>query len=725
MKRHLRIILPCALGLALLGTFPAIALRPGLRIDAATPDGQILQLNSQLLEQAQFAHRGLDDTMAALFLNRYIDALDSSHELFFKSDIDEFQKFLPKLAEATRRTGDTRAARAIYERYLQRSAERADLVEKVLGEETFEFTGNDRYTYDREDAPRPLDAAAAHALWRQRVRADFLQEKLDGKDAAAATKTLIRRYRRQADTMKNLGADAVLEIYINALAHVYDPHSDYMGSQQLETFNVSMGLSLSGVGAVLQSEGDYCEIRELVPGGPAARGGKLKAGDRIVAVLQGVKGEPADVFNLPLSETVKLIRGPKGTDVTLIVIPAGASDDARETITIRRDEVHFEDQEAKASIIDFPAGEQTTRIGVIDLPAFYASDQGQGQSATTDVARLIRKLKSEGVRGIILDLRRNGGGSLQEAIELTGLFIPSGAVVQTRDLSGQVGVGADEDGQTLYDGPLVVLTSRFSASASEILAGALQDYGRALIVGDSSTFGKGTVQTMLPLGAIMEDNGVTPKADPGVLKVTISKFYRPGGASTQLRGVRPDLVLPSFTDTPEISEAGLDNPMEWDAVPPARYPRFSLVKPYVSTLMESSRARIAADPDFAEWLKDLALVEKNRASKSVSLNEDERRRERNEVKERVEAQAARRLAQAATLPPVYEITLKNVDAPGLPEPAKAAANKPAADADPADTDPEEAPGTDLLLEETEHILSDYVQLLEPTKDPRPDTVRAR
>ena len=278
MRTKLRIILPLGLAAALIAVLPAVALRPELRIDAPTADGRITQLNAQLLEQAQFAHRGLDDAMAARFLESCLDALDGSHELFYQSDIDEFRRFLPGLAEATRRAGDTRAARAIFERYLQRAAERADFVEKALTEETFDFTGNDRYMFDRKDAPRPPDAAAARELWRQHLRADFLQ----------------------------------LEIYLNALAHIYDPHSDYMGSQQLESFNISMNLSLAGIGAMLQADGDYCKITGLVPGGPAARGGKLKAGDGIVAVAQGTNGESTDLFNFPLAQTVELIRVPRG-----------------------------------------------------------------------------------------------------------------------------------------------------------------------------------------------------------------------------------------------------------------------------------------------------------------------------------------------------------------------------------------------------------------------------
>ena len=647
--------------------------------------------------------------MAAHFLDRYLDSLDSSHELFFQSDVTEFHHFLPQLAEKTRIEGDTKPAHLIYERYLQRIEDRAAFVAQVLAQNKFDFTGHDSYRYDREKAPRPRDSAEAHELWRQRLRADVLQEQLAGKKPKDFAQTLTQRYARQVQMMKKLSPGTVLETYLNALAHVYDPHSDYMGPEQLANFNIAMNLSLAGVGATLLGDDGVCKVRELVPGGPAAKSGKLKVGDRIVAVSQGPDKEAVDVVDMPLPQAVDLIRGPKGTDVTLTLIPAGATEDTRKTVTIRRDVISLDEQKAKAQIVDFPvSGGRTKRLGVIDLPAFYASDHGRGESATADVAKLIRKLENEKVQGIILDLRRNGGGALEEAISLTGLFIPSGPVVQTRDLAGQISIGTDDDGQTLYSGPLIVLTSRLSASASEIVAGALQDYGRAIIVGDSSTFGKGTVQTMLPLGAIMERSGIVPAADPGALKVTISKFYRPGGSSTQLRGVRPDIVLPSFTDIPEISEAGMENPMTWDEVPPARYPHFDLANPYVSKLAAESRARIASTQDFKWWHEDLTLVEKNRATKSVSLNEAERRRERDEAKARTKTHDAERLARKETEPSLYEITVKNAESPGLPAALLPKTRK-------ADSTEDEAaaaePGRDLLLRETEHILTDYLQLL--------------
>ena len=703
------------LGLALVTTATVWALRPELRLDATTPDGQITELTAQLLEHGQFSHQPIDNAMATKFLDQYIDSLDGSHELFLQSDIAECHRFLPHRANATVDKGDTRPAHVIFDRYLQRLAERAAFVTKALATEKFDFSGHDRFLADREKAPAPRDETEAHALWHERLQAEVLQEKLVGKKPDQFVQTLTHRSQRQVEMMKKLSGASVLELYLNGLAHAYDPHSDYMGREQLESFNIAMNLSLAGIGATLQADDGICKIMELVPGGPALASGKLKAGDKIVGVSQGPGKEMVDLVDLPLPQAVELIRGPKGTEVTLTIIPAGAMDDVRKTVTIQRDQIHLESQEAKARIVDFPTKDaRTMRLGVIDLPAFYADEDGKGQSATADVAQLVNKLEEQNVRGIILDLRRNGGGSLAEAISLTGLFIPSGPIVQTRDLAGQVKVGSDDDGHALYTGPLIVLTSRFSASASEILAGALQDYGRARIVGDTSTFGKGTVQTMLSLKSIMERNGISPASDPGALKLTVSKFYRPGGSSTQLRGVRADIVLPSFTDTPEISEAGMKNPMPWDSVPAASYPHFDLVKPYVAQLSDASRARIASDRDFSWWDQDLARVEKQRADKSVSLNEAERRQELDATKARNKARAAERLAHPTALPKSDEITVENADQPGLPaplEPAKLKAQNTAANAQDGDDEIAAAPAEDVLLRETEHILTDYVNLV--------------
>ena len=708
---------PLAISGALIISASAFALRPGQMLDQAATDAEITRLTTEILEKSQFAHHPLDNELAGKFLDRYLDTLDGQHMVFLQSDIDEFARFKSTLAQATRRDGDSSLARVIFARYLERLDQRAAYVAQLLRTEHFNFSNDERYSYDRKDAPRPADLAAAQRLWRQHLRSEYLQEKLSDKKEDEISQILTRRSERQAQTMRKLDDQTILESYLNALAHVYDPHSDYMGHEEMQSFGALMNLSLVGIGASLQSDDGYCKIREIVPGGPAARSGQLKVGDRIVGVARE-NGEMTDLIDMPLPQAVELIRGKKGTTVRLTIIPAGAADDAtRKTVSIVRDEIKLEDQQAKARIVDLPGEKDgTQRIGLIDLPGFYGGGPGSsGPSATKDVARLLKKLKQENVTGIILDIRRNGGGSLNEAINLTGLFIPSGPVVQVRGPNGHVEVGSDDDGATLYDGPLVVLTSRFSASASEILAGALQDYGRALIVGDPSTFGKGTVQTIVPLAQIMQREGLTLAEDPGALKTTISKFYRPSGKSTQIEGVKSDIVLPSLTDIPEISESEMQNPLPWDTVPSALFASRDRVGPYLNILRAHSAERIAKDPDFVELQKDREELRKTRETKSISLNEAERRREKAELQASMETRKKERAARIATQPPTYEITLKNVDASGLgatlknsKQLAKAAVDFPRAEGDPLAYD--EGFGDNVILREAESILVDYIKL---------------
>jgi carboxyl-terminal processing protease len=706
-----------AISAALTFSTSGFGLLPSQALDQAATNAEITRLTSKILEKSQFAHHPLDDELAGKFLDRYLDALDGQHMVFLQSDVEGFSRFRSTLAQATRRDGDISPAHAIFARYLERLDQRAAYIADLLRTEHFDFTGNEHYTYDRKNAPRPIDLAAAQQLWRQHLRSEYLQEKLAGKREKEIVTTLTRRSERLVQTMRKLDEQAILETYLNALAHVYDPHSDYMGPEQMQSFGSLMNLSLVGIGASLQYDDGYCKIREIVPGGPAGRSGELKVGDRIVGVAQE-NGEFTDLIDMPLPQAVELIRGKKGTTVRLMIIPAGAANDAtRKTLSIVRDEIKLEDQQAKARIVDLPSDKGgTERIGVIDLPGFYGGEPGaSGPSATKDVACLLEKLKRENVKGIVLDLRRNGGGSLEEAINLTGLFIPSGPVVQVRGANGDVGVGSDDDGVTVYDGPLVVLTSRFSASASEILAGALQDYRRAAIVGDPSTFGKGTVQTIIPLGQIMQREGLSPAEDPGALKTTISKFYLPSGKSTQIEGVKSDIVLPSLTDLPEISESKMENPLPWDTVSSARFSSRDRVGPYLATLRTCSTARIAKDPDFIELQKEREQLRQKRETKSISLNETDRQREKTELDARIAALKKNRAARVAAQPPTYEITLKNVGKPGLGDPlknprplAKAAVEFPTSDGN--ENGDETSAADDILLREAQNILADYIKL---------------
>jgi carboxyl-terminal processing protease len=515
--------------------------------------------------------------------------------------------------------------------------------------------------------PRPKDLAEAKQFWRDRVRFEWLDLVLNKEKPEEIKKKLTGRYTRTLRMLQEFDTDDVLQMYLTALTRVYDPHSDYMAKASAENFNISMKLSLFGIGALLTTEDGYCMIKELMDG-PAKKSGQLKPNDKIIAVAQG-DNEPVDVVDMKLNKIVELIRGAKGTLVRLTVIPVDAPDSsARKVVSLVRDEIKLEDQEAKARLIELPAenGQPPLRLGIIDLPSFYADLANRSpkrKSTTTDVAKLLTKLKEEKVAGVVLDLRRNGGGSLEEAINLTGLFIKEGPVVQVKDHDGHVTVDKDTDSRVHYDGPLVVMTSRFSASASEILAGALQDYGRALILGDSSTHGKGTVQTLLGLNQFVRTTN-----DLGTLKITIRKFYRASGSSTQLKGVVPDIILPSINNHAEVGEASLPNALPWDTVPSAKYDAVNIVPPVLPELRKQSELRVASDKDFAFVREEIERFKKAREEKTVSMNEEERWKEKKENEARAEARKKELKARPLPNYKTYEITLKNAELPGLPPP---------------------------------------------------------
>jgi len=700
---------------------------------AQSTEANITRLTASILGSSQFAHHPLDRELAAKFLDRYLDAIDGTRSLFLQSDVKELSGSQGAFVRATMDKGDTHLAHVIWKRYLERLEQRRAYVFSLLdaGPGAFTFTGTDTYQIDRATLPRPADTTAAQALWKQRLRAEYLDEKLGNTAEAEIPGKLRRRYEQQLKNMATLRSDEVTTIYLNALASVYDPHSEYLGREQLESLEMAMNLKLFGIGATLESIDGFCTVREVLPGGPASRS-TLAAGDRIMAVGQADQ-TPVEITNLPLTRSVQLIRGPKGSRVTLMVVPAGASESAPpRKLVITRDEVQLEDQQAKASIVDLPVkrgaakDSDKLRLGVIDLPSFYAAmdgkKDGSTRSVTADVSKLLKKLKSENVRGIVLDLRQNGGGSLDEAIRLTGLFIPKGPIVQTRGPDGDVEVENDPDPNEVYKGPLVVLISRMSASASEILAGALQDYGRAVVVGDSNTFGKGTVQSIMALAPIMQEEGLGYTFEPGALKVTIRKFYRPSGASTQLKGVSSDIVIPSNTDVSQISEAAQKDPLPWDVVKPASFEHQDVVKAHLKALRERSAQRITSGPGFQYLRDNIARVREKLKDSTVSLNEEKRRQElaRDEARQREFGTAWKEAQKEA--PKRHEIKLKDTNAAGLPAPtpfvsleklqqrrASSGDNQDAYEAALAD-----AAASDTVLRESMQILADYVQLLGPT-----------
>jgi len=752
-------------------------------------DGRIAFITARMLEQNHYLRQPFDQSVSSKFLDRYLEALDPQHLHFLQADLADFEPYRTNLHHLTLTARDTRPGCEIFNRFMERLEQRVAYVDDLLKNEKFQFDADERITINRHELPYPKDLDEAKVLWRERLRFEYLQERL-GKigakkkaetapartaqpqnsenhsaqnlngaapklesrpksDAEEIVETLSRRYHRTLRTFTDWNNEDVLQIYLTTLAHVYDPHSDYMGRAQMETFSIGMNLALFGIGAELFSDDGYCTIRRLLPGGPASKSKKIHEKDRIVAVAQG--DQPfVDLVEMNLSKAVQLIRGPKGTEVRLTIISAGADASERTTIALIRDEIKLEDQEAKSKIIEVPnGGEEPLRLGVIDLPSFYATfdptnskDKPEPKSTTADVARLLAKLKKENVAGVILDLRHNGGGSLEEAIKLTGLFIKEGPVVQVRNSDGAVEEQDDTDPSVAYGGPLIVLTSRQSASASEILAGALQDYGRALIVGDSATHGKGTVQSVNPLRPFMHVPDAMLTNDPGALKLTIKKFYRASGASTQLKGVVPDIVLPSvLNESKDIGESALDNPLPWDTIRSAKFDHLDLVEPYLPELRKRSTTRIAADPEFAYIREDIEQFKKLQADKTVSLNEKQRLQEKEESEARDKARNQERLARKEPPEKVYELTLRQVNLPGLPPPVErtngvaarlvqrqdggfpVASNSVASSASASvrpnlddSTDEEKAPPVDAALVETEHILVDYLSVLPKQKE---------
>jgi carboxyl-terminal processing protease len=707
--------LPAVLALTLL-TSLSLAGPPPAPGQAAT-EANITRVTASLLASSQLAHHPLDAQLAGRLLDRYTDALDPTRSLFLSSDLGEWAPLRETLAQATLKEGDTKPAHIIFARYLERLRQQVVFDTALLRADRFEFRGDDHVLVDREHAERPRDLAGAHELWRAQLRAEYLGEKLGDKPPHDIAAALIRRHEQQLKLMGGLGDDEVLEIYLDALAHVYDPHSDYLDKESTESLSISMNLSLFGIGATLETEDGLCTIRELVPGGPAALSGALEPGDRIVAVAQGTAA-PVDVTSMPLTRIVQLIRGPKGSQVTLTIRPPTG---ANKTVRLTRADVKLKDQQAKARIVDLPRpGAAPLRLGVIDLPSFYSGDDDSGgRGCTADVARLLAKLQAEKVRGIVLDLRRNGGGSLQEAIDLTALFVGGGPVVQTRGADNAVEVDAHKGASVRYAGPLVVLVSRFSASASEIVAGALQDYGRAVIAGDPSTFGKGTVQTIMPLAQVMDRAGLGHSFDPGALKLTISKFYRPSGASTELRGVASDIVIPAASGVVPVGESKLTDPLPWDTIGASRYHPFGQVAPHLATLRGASAARVAADPAFAELRRQLVRLKSRLDDNTLSLNEVQRRRELAQDKAIGKAIASKGEAEESGIPS-YEITVASAGQPGLPPrtagtPKRSAAEVFPKSGDDALDDPESTAAhaaDELVLDESLHVLSDYVGLLD-------------
>src|SRR5881394_1366568 len=619
----------------------------------------------RLLEEGHYTRQKLSEEVSKKFLQTYLEMLDFSHLFFTQEDVDAATTKYGNAMAGDILMGTLRPAYEIYALYTKRVDERVAKIKELLKQPT-DFKSNATVELSRQKSPWPKDEAEADLLWRGRIANELLQEHLSEHPIEPAPQLVARRYDRLARTVHEEDKDEQVKIFLDALAQTYDPHSEYLSKADMKNFSINMGLSLVGIGAMLRTEDGYAKIESLVPGGPAQTDGRLKVGDRITAVAQG-QADYVDVREMRLDKVVEMIRGKKGTRVRLLVIPSDATDPSRrKNVELVRDEIKLKDMEAHADIIiRKDENGEPIKLGWLTLPSFYADMDKHQKSTTRDVLALLKRLKKENIAGLVIDLRRNGGGSLEEALSLTGLFLKSGPIVQTKDYNGSTRISSDPDSGIAYSGPMLVLTSRQSASASEIFAAALQDYGRAVIVGDKNTFGKGTVQTILPIGRFASLLGGHSDED-GALKLTIQKFYRVAGGSTQLHGVASDIVLPSLSDLPEFGEGALKNALPYDEVPKAKYTKWSDTHSlFVDQLKRRSEERIKGDPEFHYVMEDMDRLRHKIDENRITLNEDVRKKELQDDKLRKEMRSKERLARNQEEPRIYRLTLDTVDKPNL------------------------------------------------------------
>lgn len=587
----------------------------------------------EMLETMHFESAEITPEVFAELITNFMEALDYN-KLYFTAgqEADFLARYQDALGFKLRYQGDLEVAFEIYTLYRDRAIDRVDWVLEQL-EQDWSFDTDEFFIYDRSESPWPANEEEANELWRLRIKYELLQEILNEKTQEEAKERITKRYKRVLRSLYEFGSKDVQEVFLTSLTKMFDPHSSFLSSDTLEDFNISMRLKLIGIGAMLSEEDGYCVIRELVPGAPAIRSKKIKPNDRIVAVTQEGE-EPVDIIGMGLRKIVDQIRGEKGSKVILTIIPADATDDSvREDVLIVRDEVHINSSRTTGKIFEVPDEEgNISPIGVIDIPTFYGGDEyfENGQryttSVTADVEELVLKMKESGVQGIILDLRRNGGGLLDEAIKMTGLFIRRGPVVQVREKSGYVVSHMDRDPKVAYNGPLAVLTSRYSASASEILAGALQNYGRSITIGNSSTHGKGTVQQVFSLDQYVLRKELANNQRAGAAKLTIRKFYLPNGFSTQRKGVVPDIQLQSMEEVTAVGEADLPEALSWDYIKPvARFVEMTLKNNLLETLTINSEERFKTLEEFDFLKTRLDWFSEREERKQISLNLEQRK----------------------------------------------------------------------------------------------------
>ncbi len=636
----------------------------------------------------------LDNNLSSTVYERYLKELDRNRSYFLQSDIDGFEQFRYRLDDAFR-ARRVEPAFIIFNRYQQRVSERLEylLSEIDKGLDKLDFTADENLILDRESQPWPADKKELDTLWKKRLKHEVLNLKLSDKEMDKISELLKKRYSSQLKRIQQNNAEDAYRIYMNALTLSYDPHTQYFSPRGTENFNIRMRLSLQGIGAMLQTDNEYTKVTRLIPAGPADKAGELKANDRIVGVGQGKDGEIVDVIGWRLDDVVDLIRGKKGTVVRLSILKANAVDSSNSRIiSITRDQVKLDEQDASKKIIETQQNGKSYKLGVIDIPKFYidfeAANKGDPnyKSTTRDVKKLLKELIIENVDGVVVDLRDNGGGSLHEVNELIGLFIETGPTVQVKDITGRIYVHQDRDESVVYTGPVAVLVNRLSASASEIFAGAIQDYRRGIVVG-TQTYGKGTVQAMLPLSR-------------GQITLTQQKFYRITGDSTQNRGVIPDIELPSLYNLSEVGENALQAALPWDKIRAAHYSRFNDFANKIPKLQQLHEQRASKDPDFIHMSKTNQLIEERRQLKEISLNEEQRRTEKKALEQaQIDLENERRKALSKPL----ISSLEELDKPISDEPHQA---------DTEEAKPEDD-GPTPLLTATGNILADFINLNHP------------
>ncbi|MFA6293267.1 MAG: carboxy terminal-processing peptidase [Victivallales bacterium] len=701
------------LGITALSACIFLAATGGRAVEPNKDQGTVARITANIFSKEHYRRHFLDNEISKQLFDEYFKMLDPAKLYLTQEDIKVFEKYRTELGGMLL-DGNATFAFAVYNYLLLKAEDCRNMAEEIIREK-LDFNTDETYTVDRTKAQWPANAKEQRDLWRLKIKNDIVSFRLieraakeaaeeqknkteaevKGKDASLIQKwdkgtpeeRVMRRINNNLKYLKENEAIDVLELYLSALANVYDPHSGYMSPRTVDDFNIQMKLSLVGIGATLTTEDGYTKIISIVPGGPADLDGKLKAEDRIIAVAQE-NGEPVDVIDMPLTKVVKMIRGKKDTTVKLTVMKGDKGMHAiPEIIAIKRDTVKLTEQEAKSEIRKVKTEDGTElKVGVLTLPSFYLDFDGASsgkenfKSSTNDVKKILADFNREKIDGLLLDLRSNGGGSLFEAVSLTGLFIKRGPVVQVRNQNGSVEIKNDPDRNICYDGPMVVLVNRLSASAAEIFAGAIQDYGRGIIIGDMHTHGKGTVQTIFDLDTFLRHYGV--KSPSGSVKITTSKFYRINGESTQNKGVRPDIIFPSFTDAMEIGEEYLDHSLPWDTITPVKYEAFSDTGKSIPALNEKSVKRRHSENEFKILETNIERFRKMRENKTVTLNEEKRWNLYKEEKKISEQQ----------------FSLMKLDDPMLDDdaPAKNKSKK---------TD------KDIFLQESSKILGDYIALL--------------